>query len=52
MWHFSNSDNSTPVLLIKFGLVTNIRSVQQEDSLVYEQVDQLSGYNHKQMLKS
>ena len=33
-WHFAKIDNSTPVSLIRFGLIANIRSVHAEDSLV------------------
>ena len=33
-WHFSNDDNSTPVLLIKCGLVAKIRSIQEGYPLV------------------
>ena len=31
---FIKSDKSTPVLLIKFGLVVKTRSIQDEDSFV------------------
>ena len=33
-WHFAKIANSTPVSLIRFGLITKIRSVHAEDSLV------------------
>ena len=33
-WHFSKIDNSTPVSLIRLGLVAKIRSIHEEDSSV------------------
>ena len=33
-WHFPKTDNSTPVSLIRFGLVAKIRLIHEEDSLV------------------
>ena len=33
-WHFAKIDNSTPVSLIKVGLVAKVRWINEEDSLV------------------